>query len=257
MTRFSAIRAAPTGVMVLLAALLGAGVGAGPAVPSAGAAEAAPPSGAARSAPPAAPGSAASEAERIRIEAATRALDKELAAGEDPHVMALRGMLAKNPKDVGALVAMGDLYVHRHEYEKARGYYLEASRIEPANLAARTHLGTTAYFLGHVDEALHHYQEALALDPDYTVALFEMGAVLRYGKKDLPAAVDTWEHFLRLDPQAEEADRIRALVAEAKTRIAEGRADGHAPAPEHPKPAPKPFDPDTAPWPGQAGGAAR
>jgi len=245
-------RVAPRRIAILRAALLaavlsGAGAALAPVAPAGAAGPETP-----AATPPPAPGSAAAEAERIRIEAATKALDAELAAGEDPHIMALRGMLAKNPEDVGALVAMGDVYVKRREYEKARGYYLRASQVAPANLEARTHLGTTAYFLGHTDEALHHYEEALALDPDYTVALFEMGAVLRYGKKDLPAAVATWEHFLRLDPKAPEADRIRDLVAEAKAMIAKGQVPAPAPAaPAHP------FVPATAPWPGQGADGAK
>jgi len=244
--RAARTRVAPFPAALLVAALTAAGVALPPTAPAGAAGPEAPTAAAAP-----APGSAAAEAERIRIDAATKALDAELSAGEDPHIMALRGMLTRNPNDAGALLAMGDLYVKRREYEKARGYYLRAAQVEPANLQARTHLGTTAYFLGHTDEALHHYEEALALDPDYTVALFEMGAVLRYGKKDLPAAVATWEHFLRLDPDAPEAARIRDLVAEAKALI----ANGHAPAPEPAAPA-QPFEPATAPWPGQGGDGA-
>ncbi|MBI5136086.1 MAG: tetratricopeptide repeat protein [Nitrospirae bacterium] len=164
----------------------------------------------------------------------------------DPHLLALKAQLAQNPEDVEALLSVGYLYVKQRDYGKARGYYLRASQVAPKNLEARTHLGTVAYFLGDTDEALHHYRQVLALDPDYTVALFEMGAVLRYGKGDLQGAVDTWEHFLRLDPEAEEAARIRELVAETRKLIATGAAGHPDTAPPHPA-APK--APADAPWP--------
>jgi tetratricopeptide (TPR) repeat protein len=197
---------------------------------------------------PAPPPAAAAAVDQIRAAAAVKDLGRKLADDDDPHIQALKARLAQKPEDVEALLGMGDLYVKRREYSKARGYYFYASQVAPDNLEARTHLGTVAYFMGHLDEALHHYQQALALDPDYTVALFEMGAALRFGKKDLPAAVETWEHFLRLDPDAPEADRVRQLVAEAKAMIANGTAPKPVPtAPPAPAPAPA-----TAPRPGQA-----
>jgi len=177
------------------------------------------------------------------IGALTSDLEAKLAEESDPHLLALKGQLSQNPNDLDALLAIGYAYVEKREYGKARGYYLRASQVAPKNLEARTHLGTVAYFLGEPDEALHHYEQVLTLDADYTVALFEMGAVLRYGKGDLQGAVDTWEHFLKLDPEAPEAADIRKLVDEARDLITAGEAV--APAPSTPENA----DPHAAPWP--------
>ncbi|MDH5527999.1 MAG: tetratricopeptide repeat protein [Nitrospirota bacterium] len=187
--------------------------------------------------------------ESPELAALRRALESELELGEDPMVVDLRQRLLRNPEDLEALLTMGYVHVQRKEYDKARGYYLYASQVDPRSLEARTHLGTTAYFLGNIEEALHHYDQVLALDPDYTVALFEMGAVLRFGKNDLPAAIRTWERFLELDPDAEEARQVRELVAEAKRMVDSG--EWKPPAP-HAKP--EPVDPETLPWPGQSAG---
>jgi tetratricopeptide (TPR) repeat protein len=171
------------------------------------------------------------------------------AGADDPRLAPLQARLAEDPEDVDALLSVGYVYVEHHAYAEAREYYLRAARAAPGNVEARTHLGTVAYFLGNLDEALHHYEEALALNPDYAPAYFEMGAALRFGRHDLKGAIDAWEHFLSLDPDAEEAARIRELVAEARRMLAEG-----APPPHKPAPAPaEPFDPATAPWPGQEG----
>jgi tetratricopeptide (TPR) repeat protein len=178
---------------------------------------------------------------------------------DDPRLPPLRARLQVNPEDVDALLSVGYVYVEHHAYSKARGYYMRAAEVAPDNVEARTHLGTVAYFLGHLDEAMHHYEQALALDPDYAPAYFEMGAALRFGRHDLAGAVKAWEHFLALDPDAEEADRIRQLIAETRRMMAEGTAPAPhppatAPAPEpSPEPSPEPFNPATAPWPGQQG----
>jgi len=193
-------------------------------------------------------------AERFRMESAAKALKRELDRGDDPRAAALRERLAADPDDVEALLALGDMSVRRRAYAEAKGFYLHAAKVAPQNLEARTHLGTVAYFLGDPDEALHHYRQALALDPDYTVALFEMGAVLRFGKEDLAGAVATWEHFLRLDPDAPEAARIRELVAEARRLIAAGHTGAPAARPQAApaaSPEPAPADPASAPWPGE------
>lgn len=188
-------------------------------------------------------------ASSAQVESASREIREHLEESSDPHVKALRTALMENPNDMEALLSLGDLYVKERQYTKAKGYYLRASQVAPENLEARTHLGTVAYFLGDVDEALHHYDQVLSLNPDYTVALFEMGAVLRYGKQDLPAAVKAWERFLELDPDAEEAARIRALVKESRQIIAEG-----PPAVRESHPPQEPLDPESAPWPGADSG---
>ncbi len=148
-------------------------------------------------------------------------LQARLQQESDPQILALKAQLGRNPEDVEALLSIGYLYVEKRDYAKARGYYLRAAKLAPKNPEARTHLGTVAYFLGNVDEALDHYRQVLALNPDYPVVWFEMGAVLRYGKSDLQGAVDAWERFLELDPTAKEADRIRQLVGETRTLMAE------------------------------------
>ena len=175
---------------------------------------------------------------------ASREIRAHLEEPDDPHIEALRAALMENPNDIEILLSLGDVYVRERQYVKAKGYYLRASQVAPENLEARTHLGTVAYFLGDVDEALHHYDQVLALNPDYTVALFEMGAVLRYGKQDLPTAVKTWERFLALDPDAEESGQIRELVAEAKKIMTEG-----PPVVRQSRPAREAVDPESIPWP--------
>lgn len=192
-----------------------------------------------------------------QVQAAAGDLEKHLQGDPtDAHLAAALAAVQRDPEDVDALLTVGYLYVQRREYAKAKGYYLRASQVDPRNLEARTHLGTVAYFLGDIYEALHHYRQVLAMDPDYKMALFEMGAALRYGKHDLPAAVAAWEHWLTLDPEAPEADQVRKLVAEARRMIEDGSAP--EPLPDEPPPAapPPPVpDPDTAPWPGETDAA--
>ncbi|MFQ5509592.1 MAG: tetratricopeptide repeat protein [Leptospirillia bacterium] len=195
------------------------------------------------------PKSPSEQAQDTQAAAMAGEVAAHLENAEDPHFAALSAALSKNPGDVEALLSMGYLFVQRREYSKARGYYLRASQVAPGNLEARAHLGTVAYFLGNVKEALHHYDQVLAVDPNYTVALFEVGAVLRYGARDLPRAVEAWEKFLALDPTAAEAEKIRELVAEAKGMIADGTAPEPVVFEDHPTPD---AAPDTAPWPGES-----
>lgn len=114
---------------------------------------------------------------------------------------------------------------------------------EPKNVEAITHIAVILAQGNHIDDALKRLDEAIRLDPKYVHAHWDRAQILFNAKKDYRAAAAALEAFLKLMPTGEDAERGRAMLAEARklaasgTRSAEGAASaagGALPAPRHP-----------------------
>jgi regulator of sirC expression with transglutaminase-like and TPR domain len=79
-------------------------------------------------------------------------------------------------------------------------------------------VGLLLHERGHTDQALAHLDRALEMDPTYAHALWDKASLLYHTKQDYPGAIKALEAFLALIPQGEDADRARAMIAEAKGR---------------------------------------
>jgi tetratricopeptide (TPR) repeat protein len=117
----------------------------------------------------------------------------------------LRGMLQ---------AARGSLSEGR--YSEAIAAYQAVLKRDPKNVDAMTHLGLIVAIGGHADSALETFDKALAIDPDYAPALLYRGQVLYEAKKDVAGAVSAWERFVKVAPSAEDRERVKKLIADAK-----------------------------------------
>ncbi|MFQ5946358.1 MAG: tetratricopeptide repeat protein, partial [Anaerolineae bacterium] len=134
--------------------------------------------------------------------------------------------LRANPTDVKKLLALGHIALDEGELSKAISAYKEVLTLEPDNVEAITHTGLVLFLSGHVDQALSHLDRALALDPTYAHAHWDKANILYHAKQDYAGAIEAWEAFLVLIPSGKDADRARAMVAEAKARALLPRPTG-------------------------------
>ncbi|HXU87732.1 MAG TPA: tetratricopeptide repeat protein [Methylomirabilota bacterium] len=136
------------------------------------------------------------------------AMPETPASGDAPRKVppeVLRGMLQ---------AARGSLSEGR--YPEAIAAYQAVLKRDPKNVDAMTHLGLIVAIGGHADSALETFDKALAIDPDYAPALLYRGQVLYEVKKDVAGAVSAWERFVKVAPSAEERERVKKLIADAK-----------------------------------------
>lgn len=139
--------------------------------------------------------------------------------------------LRAKPTDLPKLLAFGHLALDEGQPSKAVWAYKQALALDPNNVEAITHTGLLLYQGGQLDQALAHFDRALALDPTYAHALWDKANVLQQAKRDYAGAIKAWKAFLALIPSGEDADRARAMIAEAKARVLRAGQAGASPMP--------------------------
>ena len=104
-------------------------------------------------------------------------------------------------------------------YGEAIAAYQAVLKRDPKNVDAMTHLALIVAIGGgpeHADRALETFDRALAIDPNYLPALLYRGEVLYEAKKDVGAAIRSWEKFVALAPPGEDRDRVAKMIRDAR-----------------------------------------
>ena len=114
------------------------------------------------------------------------------------------------------LVAEGAAAFERGEVAAARDFFQKALGLNPASVAAHTHLGMLADSAGDLQEAARHFARASRLDPSSASARNNYGVILQRLGRTREAAAE-FEAALRAD-----ARQPNALVNLAQIRFAGG-----------------------------------
>jgi tetratricopeptide (TPR) repeat protein len=70
--------------------------------------------------------------------------------------------------------------------------------------------------MGNADTAIAEFNKALGYAPNNPNTLFNLGVVKWQGKKDAAGAIADWEKLLAANPNYEEKDKVKQMMAEAK-----------------------------------------
>ena len=104
---------------------------------------------------------------------------------------------------------------HRKEYNSAAKYFSQSLQKDPNDAVAHLYMGKIILDTGgpqSADRALEAYKTAARLEPKYADPYREMG-LLFYRVDDPGAAVEAFETYLQMKPNAPEAREIRAYIA--------------------------------------------
>lgn len=122
--------------------------------------------------------------------------------GPMAEISSFKDRLKKNPKDLEALIFLGNSNFDIKRYEKAKDLYIQALMIEPKNASVRTDLATCFRNLGESDQAIVELKTVLALNPDHPAALFNLGVILLGDKGNKKEAVEMWQRLLKKHPES-------------------------------------------------------
>ncbi len=127
-----------------------------------------------------------------------------------------KARVEKDPKDIEALVFMGNANYDIQRFEKAKEFYLKALDVDPNNTHVRTDLASSYRSLGETDQALEELNKVLKTDPKHEVALYNSGIILLNDKNDAEKATAAWEKLVQLKPNDPLSEELKKKISELK-----------------------------------------
>jgi cytochrome c-type biogenesis protein CcmH/NrfG len=131
-------------------------------------------------------------------------------------IQTLKEIVKKDPKNLPAWVELGNLYFDSDRPKEAIEAYSRYLAAKPDNPDVRTDMGIMYRKLGQPDRALEEFRKAAQSDPKHANSRYDIGVVLLHDKHDIKGAVTAWEDYLKVDPNSERAQRIRAQIEKMK-----------------------------------------
>jgi cytochrome c-type biogenesis protein CcmH/NrfG len=132
-------------------------------------------------------------------------------------IQTLKEIVKKDPKNLPAWVELGNLYFDSDRPKEAIEAYSRYLAAKPDNPDVRTDMGIMYRKLGQFDRALEEFRKAAQSDPKHVNSRYNIGLVLLHDKGDIKGAVKAWDDYLKVDPNSERAQRIRAQIEKMKT----------------------------------------
>jgi Tfp pilus assembly protein PilF len=162
----------------------------------------------------------AAETSVASTQAAGGSTTRQAPSLDQARVQELQQAVAANPKNIDAVVQLGNTYFDAEQWDNAITWYKKAVELDPKNADASTDLGVSLYYSNRPDEALAQFERSLKISPTHTKTLLNKGIVLAFGKRDLRGAQAEWEKVVSLAPNSPEG--------QAAKRALEGIASAHA-----------------------------
>jgi cytochrome c-type biogenesis protein CcmH len=134
-----------------------------------------------------------------------------------------------------ALLQEGKQAFAKQEFAKAIEAFKLVLAQEPNQPEAHSYMGFILVQAGHGDGALLAFEKALAVAPNFPMALWGKGMVLYQDKKDYPGARVVLEKLLQSMPPGEERNEVSKVLAEISASGAPSqKAAGAAPTAARP-----------------------
>ena len=131
-------------------------------------------------------------------------------------IKTLKEIVKKDPKNLPAWVELGNLHFDMDQPKEAIEAYSQYLAVKPDNPDVRTDMGIMYRKLGQFDRAIEEFRKAAQSDPKHTNSRYNIGLVLLHDKQDIKGAIKAWEEYLKVDPNSEKAQRIRAQIEKMK-----------------------------------------
>jgi tetratricopeptide (TPR) repeat protein len=137
-------------------------------------------------------------------------------AATDAQIFALHDLVGREPGNVKAQIDLGNVLYDAGRYQEAIGHYQKALALNPKDASVSTDLGTALWYTGRPDEALAQFQKSLAIEPNHPQTLYNIGIVRLEGKQDRAGAIEAWERLLAANPGYPHAAQVKESIEKAR-----------------------------------------
>jgi len=149
-----------------------------------------------------------------KVIASTGNPQEESSVNHEEDVRLAKSILEKDPRDLQALITLGNAYFDTDRYQEAIDAYSKALAIDPKNPDVRTDMGIMYRRLGQFDKAIESFRQVARDNPMHVNSRFNLGVVLKHDKKDFLGAIQAWEEFLKLEPLLDPDDERPIMVGQ-------------------------------------------
>jgi cytochrome c-type biogenesis protein CcmH/NrfG len=130
----------------------------------------------------------------------------------------LKNIVAADPSNFLAWVALGNEYFDRNQFMDAIQAYDKALEIQPNSPDVLTDQGVMFKRLGWFDRAIENFTKANEIDPAHATSIYNLGVVYRYDLQDFAKAQEAWTRFLEINPTGPGSDRVRQDLEAMRTQ---------------------------------------
>lgn len=123
-------------------------------------------------------------------------------------------LVAQDPKNAQAWIALGNDYFDSKQRQRAVDAYARALELAPNNPDVLTDQGVMYRELGAFDKAIANFKKASEIDPRHVQSVYNLGVVYAYDLKDRGQALAAWRRVLQIAPQSPQAAQAQQAIAD-------------------------------------------
>jgi len=131
----------------------------------------------------------------------------------------LRAALRLAPDDFPTLLNYGIALYDRKEFAEAETHFRKAAQRNASSPTAHFYIGVILLKRRETDEAEKELRAAVAAGGDRVAAAHYYLGGIYWGRQDYKRAAEELETFLRLAPEAPEAERVRSTIKELRAKL--------------------------------------
>jgi len=134
----------------------------------------------------------------------------------DKAIEKFKQVLILKPEFAEAHCNLGTVYNNKGWYDHAINEFKEALRLKPHSLEAMNNLGNAYRGKGWYDQAIETFKKTLEINPNLAIPHLNLAIIYLYQKKDNKKALHHFQRALEIEPNFPQAKDIRKKIEELK-----------------------------------------
>lgn len=136
----------------------------------------------------------------------------------------LRARLEKDPRDLEALISLGNMFSDAGKYPDAIDYYNRALQVNPDNPDVLSDLGVCYRSTGDSRRAIETFRKATQMHPEHWQSWLNISIVSMFDLNDLPQAEEALARAEKLQPNIPNLKALRDHLQQLRGASAAGRS---------------------------------